>query len=77
MRIDRNSSKKDGYCQAVLPNSTLPCTNLVNNGFKYVIFPTENICCKCCSILEPSCNYWKNDWLKNATFMQVKIIDWN
>ena len=48
--------------------SDTPCTHLVNNGIRYLIYPDLQICCNCCSdtdgygILKPT-------WMNGAQYI--------
>ena len=77
LRMQKNDSRYDSYCNAVLPNWSVPCTQIINKGIKYVVFPNNNLCCECCNIADPNCPFWRRDWLINSTYAGTRVINWN
>lgn len=39
MRIDRIDGQHDMVCGSVLPNVTSPCTQLIRDKKRYIVFP--------------------------------------
>ncbi|CAF1176046.1 unnamed protein product [Rotaria sordida] len=68
VRIDRTTGKYDRYCSSVKYFQDTPCTHLVVNGLRYLVFPKLNSCCMCCTA-EDGCGMLKPDWLSDATFI--------
>jgi hypothetical protein len=81
-RIDRENGEYDRYCGSVHYFTNTPCTHLVRDGKRYLIFPELNNCCLCCNQAH-GCGILKRDWLSNATFIGyeeyngVKVGKWN
>jgi hypothetical protein len=67
-RIDRTTGKYDDLCSSVTHFTDIPCTQLVVDGFRYLVFPTIENCCMCCTT-EQGCSILRPDWLSNATFI--------
>jgi hypothetical protein len=68
VRIDRSTGKYDRYCSSVEYFENIPCTHLVVGGLRYLVFPSKNSCCMCCTS-EEGCGVLKPDWLSNSTFI--------
>jgi len=68
MRMDRSTGKYDRYCSSVKYFQDTPCTHLVLDGDRYLIFPKLQSCCMCCTA-EKGCGMLRPDWLSNATFI--------
>lgn len=73
-RIDRSTGKYDRYCGSVKYFDDTPCTHLVIQGLRYLIFPSLNYCCMCCTS-EKGCGIIRPDWLSNATFIGYNTTD--
>jgi hypothetical protein len=67
-RIDRSTGKYDRYCSSVKYFQDIPCTHLVTNGLRYLVYPSINYCCMCCTS-ESGCGIVKPDWLSDAKFI--------
>lgn len=67
-RIDRSTGKYDRYCSSVKLLQDTPCTHLVVDGLRYLIFPTLKSCCACCTA-DSGCGTIRPDWLNGATFI--------
>ena len=48
-RVDRESGEGDRYCGSAQLFRNTPCTHLVKNSTRYLIFPKLKSCCKCCT----------------------------
>ncbi|CAF3142103.1 unnamed protein product [Rotaria socialis] len=68
VRIDRSTGKYDRYCSSVKLLQDVPCTHLVVNGLRYLVFPSLKSCCMCCTS-ESGCGVLSPNWLSNATFV--------
>jgi hypothetical protein len=42
------------------------CTQLINGGWRYLVWPQINACCRCCSSAT-GCGVLRNDWLSNTS----------
>jgi hypothetical protein len=73
-RIDRSTGKYDRYCSSVEFFENIPCTHLVVDGLRYLVFPSKNSCCMCCTA-EEGCGTIRPDWLSNATFIGYNTTD--
>jgi len=72
-RIDRENGVGDRYCGSAYPFRNTPCTHLVRDGMRYLMFPEYKYCCKCCSDAN-GCGPIKRDWLSNATYIGQDVI---
>lgn len=66
-RVDRTDGQHEILCGSVLPNVTSPCTHLVNNKKRYIIYPERRMCCMCCDEAH-GCGVSKRDWLSSAKY---------
>lgn len=73
MRIDRSNGIHDLICGSVLPNITTPCTQLIRDKKRYVVFPERRMCCMCCDQAH-GCGTLKRDWLATAKFEGQEVI---
>jgi hypothetical protein len=67
-RIDRSTGKYDRYCSSIEFFEDIPCTHLVVGGLRYLVYPSKQYCCACCTS-EQGCGILKPNWLANATFI--------
>ncbi len=65
-RLDRNNGKFDAFCSSIT-TATTPCTQLVRENKRYLIFPLLRQCCFCCDSAH-GCGILRRDWLRNAKF---------
>jgi hypothetical protein len=63
-RLDRNNGKYISLCNSIT-NATTPCTQLVRDGKRYIIFPLVRLCCFCCDSAH-GCGIMRRDWLSVA-----------
>lgn len=73
-RMDRENGRGDRYCGSALPLASTPCTHLIVNGWRYLVFPRRKYCCKCCSSAH-GCGMVRPDWLTNATYIGRDEVD--
>lgn len=73
-RLDRFDGSYSKFCQSLAPNVSTPCTNLVVNGSRWIIFPQKSQCCFCCDSAH-GCGILKPDWLKGAEYLKDETID--
>jgi hypothetical protein len=66
-RLDRSNGKFDPFCSSV-SNATTPCTQLVRDSKRYLIYPLLRICCYCCDSAH-GCGILKREWLSNSKFV--------
>eukprot|EP00761_Pharyngomonas_kirbyi_P011356 gb/GECH01011381.1/.p1 GENE.gb/GECH01011381.1/~~gb/GECH01011381.1/.p1 ORF type:complete len:216 (+),score=26.28 gb/GECH01011381.1/:1-648(+) len=65
-RIDRADGKGDRYCGSVKSDHT-PCSHLVVDGVRYLVYPELKYCCPCCDA-KHGCGVLKQDWLDGAEY---------
>jgi hypothetical protein len=66
-RMDRNNGRYDQFCGSVL-NAATPCTQLVRDGKRYIIYPFLRSCCECCDAAH-GCGIMRRDWLREAEYV--------
>lgn len=66
-RIDRNDGQYEILCGSVLPNVTTPCSHIVKDKKRYIVYPERRQCCMCCDEAH-GCGVTKRDWLKTAKY---------
>ena len=69
-RIDRVNGRYDRYCgfNGAKAFTDTPCTQLVVNGMRWLIYPAKQECCQCCTS-EQGCGVLFPTWMNNATFV--------
>ena len=69
-RMDRTSARYDNFCGGNdwFRFFDTPCTHLVNNGIRYIVYPELQICCNCCSDAD-GCGILMPTWLQGATYL--------
>lgn len=69
-RIDRANGRYDRYCglNGAKAFVDTPCTHLVVNGMRWLIYPEKQECCQCCTS-EQGCGVLFPTWMNNATFI--------
>lgn len=76
-RVDRANGRYDMFCSSIIPGASTPCTQIVTQNKRYIIFPQKNTCCFCCDA-EHGCGILKRDWALDAQFLGVeRILDTN
>ena len=70
-RIDRNNGREERFCGTTIGFEKEPCSQIFNNGVRYLWFPKSEFCCTCCTA-EQGCGVLKQDWNKNGIFEGVK-----
>jgi hypothetical protein len=67
-RLDRDTGKFDRFCGSV-DNADSPCTHLVRDGIRYLIWPVLKKCCGCCTDAD-GCGIVKPTWMidSNGTY---------
>jgi hypothetical protein len=73
-RLDRFNGRYDMFCSSLVPNVTTPCTNLVVEGKRWIIFPQRSQCCFCCDSAH-GCGILKPNWLEGAVYLKDDVID--
>ncbi|XP_012559347.2 uncharacterized protein LOC105845774 [Hydra vulgaris] len=75
-RIDRENGRYDRYCgfNGNKAFKDTPCTQLVLEGQRWLIYPDLKECCQCCDA-QHGCGVLKPTWLQNATYLG--IVDGN
>ena len=67
-RVDRTDGKFDPICGPLSKNATTPCSQLVREGKRWIIFHLLRQCCYCCDAAH-GFGVMRRDWLKTAKFM--------
>lgn len=67
MRLDRQDGIHEAVCGSVLPNVNTPCTQLIRDKKRYIVFPERRTCCMCCDAAH-GCGTLKRDWLATAKY---------
>ena len=39
MRMDRQDGRNDMICGSILPNVSTPCTHMIQDNKRYIVFP--------------------------------------
>ncbi|CAI7910170.1 unnamed protein product, partial [Closterium sp. NIES-53] len=73
-RIDRRNGLGDRYCGSALPLRATPCTQVVRDSWRYLVFPQAKYCCRCCSAAN-GCDVVRPDWLADATYLGRDYVD--
>ena len=73
-RLDRNNGQYDEFCNTIVVGGRLPCTQLVREKKRYMIFPTIKLCCFCCDS-EHGCGILRRDWIRTAKFVGIDELD--
>jgi hypothetical protein len=63
-RVDRNNGNFDHYCGTVYWFANTPCTHLVRDGKRHLVFPEKKFCCKCCTV---GCGVVKPTWFQGGS----------
>jgi hypothetical protein len=71
--IYRADGRGDRYCGSVRHDDKA-CVHLVNGGERYLVWPTEKYCCKCCTA-EKGCGVVKSTWLTGAVYNGTEVVD--
>jgi hypothetical protein len=66
-RVDLTDGQHDIICGSVLPNVATPCTHLVREKKRYIVFPERRTCCMCCDEAH-GCGVLSRNWLKDAKY---------
>ena len=72
-RLDRNDGRIDPICGPLSKKATTPCTQLVRDAKRWIIFPLLRQCCYCCDAAH-GFGVMRRDWLKNAEFKGKETI---
>lgn len=75
-RVDRENGKLDRYCGSVYKFVDTPCTHLVVDGKRYLIFPKKQYCCLCCDASK-GCGILLPSWVNGAKFIGYTIYNGN
>ena len=67
-RLDRNDGKIDPICGPLSNNATTPCSQLIREGKRYIVFHLLRKCCYCCDA-EHGFGIMRRDWLRDADFV--------
>jgi hypothetical protein len=72
--ISRSNGKLDRYCGTIYKGRKTPCTQIIREGKRYVIFPEKKFCCMCCTAAS-GCGIIKPDWFTSGSFNGEKTVD--
>ena len=74
-RVDRSTGRYNKYCgkNDWFTFFDTPCTHLITNGIRYLVYPELNICCNCCSD-QDGCGILIPNWLNNSVFLGQYIF---
>jgi len=79
-RIDRKNGRFDRYCglNGIKAFQNTPCTHLVVDGIRWIVYPEKKECCQCCSEAN-GCGILKPNWLEGAEFLGEAngLFKWN
>ena len=84
-RVDRANGHYDRYCGSNGDKAfdNTPCTQLVRNGTRFLVYPKLRTCCACCTDAQ-GCGIVKPTWLAGATYLGtvlspkgVNLTKWN
>mmetsp|Transcript_10658 Transcript_10658/g.30052 ORF Transcript_10658/g.30052 Transcript_10658/m.30052 type:complete len:232 (-) Transcript_10658:11-706(-) len=73
-RMDRENGEADRYCGTAHLFSKTPCTHLIVDSTRWLIFPQRQSCCYCCDSAD-GCGIVKRDFLANATFVGYEEVN--
>eukprot|EP00850_Spirogloea_muscicola_P007035 SM000034S12789 [mRNA] locus=s34:748402:751003:- [translate_table: standard] len=73
-RVDRADGRGDRYCGTAAPLSATPCSHLVVDGVRYLLFPDLRYCCTCCTAAN-GCGILARDWLAGAAYLGSDEVD--
>jgi hypothetical protein len=65
-RVERNDGRLDPICGS-LKNQTTPCSQLMRDGLRYIVFHLLKDCCVCCDSAH-GCGVTKRDWARFSKF---------
>ena len=71
-RMDYRDGSWDFLCNSVVNEST-PCSFLIINGKRYLLFPEKKIGCFCCDSAH-GCGVLRPNWLDQATYVGVEEL---
>jgi hypothetical protein len=63
-RIDRATGKYDRFCGSV-DSVDAPCSHLVRDGVRYLVWPTLSKCCGCCTAAQ-GCGVVRPTWMRDS-----------
>ena len=66
-RVDRIDGRFDAVCGSITPNITTPCTQLIRDQKRWIVFPERRTCCMCCDAAH-GCGILSPGWLKEAKY---------
>lgn len=58
-RLDRTNGRYNPFCSAAGGSS--PCSQLVRDGKRYIVYPLIKLCCFCCDSAH-GCGILKKEW---------------
>ena len=73
MRVDRLDGQHDMFCSSVLPNVSTPCTLLMRENKRYIVYPQKRLCCYCCDTAH-GCGVPERHFLNQTTFVGYESL---
>ena len=73
-RIDRSNGRYDRYCGILGPYEldNTPCSQIVNNGNRFIYYSAKNTCCFCCNSTS-GCGVLFPGWMTGATYIDTEV----
>jgi hypothetical protein len=72
--VSRSNGKYDRYCGSIYKFQNTPCTHIVKESKRYIIFPEKKFCCMCCTS-EKGCGIVKPDWFASGEYQGEKLSE--
>jgi len=69
----RSDGSFNGICASLHPGYHGPCSQVVTNGYRYIIQPDLDYCCQCCSN-DDGCGAIKQEWVDTAVYVGQQNI---
>mmetsp|Transcript_39627 Transcript_39627/g.117912 ORF Transcript_39627/g.117912 Transcript_39627/m.117912 type:complete len:244 (-) Transcript_39627:443-1174(-) len=63
--VHREDGRGDQYCGSIHSLDVTPCTQIVTGGFRYIVFPEHDECCRCCGD-DQGCGVIDARWLSGG-----------
>jgi hypothetical protein len=72
--MDRHNGKEDLFCGPITNHTTTPCSHLIRDGKRYLVWPLLRQCCMCCDASH-GCSTMRQDWLKSSIYEGKELIN--
>ena len=70
-KVVRDTGRNDRYCGTVVTGINTPCTQIVRDGKRYLVFPQRQYCCMCCTNAD-GCGVVNRNWAASGVFTGVQ-----